>query len=81
VRRVGVSEAASAFQKKHLIEYRWGAIRILDHRGLEAAACSCYSKGAELIVPWRPAPGETRRSVAARRQKDSVRAHSVRRAK
>src|SRR3954471_2974396 len=34
VRRVGVSEAASAFQQQRLIEYRWGAISILDHRGL-----------------------------------------------
>lgn len=42
VRRVGVTEAASALQRRKLIEYTRGHIRILDHRGLQDAACACY---------------------------------------
>jgi CRP-like cAMP-binding protein len=42
VRRVGVTEAAGALQRRKLIEYSRGQIRILDHRGLQDAACACY---------------------------------------
>ena len=42
VRRVGVTNAARALQKRKLIAYSRGEIRILDRRGLEGAACSCY---------------------------------------
>ena len=42
VRRVGVTEAAGALQRKKLIEYNRGVIHILDDRGLEAACCTCY---------------------------------------
>ena len=42
VRRVGVTKAARALQKRGLIEYSRGHIRIIDSHGLEAAACSCY---------------------------------------
>jgi PAS domain S-box-containing protein len=42
VRRVGVSAAAAALQQLRLIGYSRGRIRILDRKGLEAAACVCY---------------------------------------
>jgi CRP-like cAMP-binding protein len=42
VQRVGVTKAAGQLQKRKLIEYSRGKIRIVDRRGLEAASCSCY---------------------------------------
>lgn len=42
VRRVGVTIAASDFQKHGLIEYHRGELKVLDRLGLERAACRCY---------------------------------------
>jgi CRP-like cAMP-binding protein len=42
IRRVGVTNAASALQKRKLISYSRGNIRILHRKRLEAAACTCY---------------------------------------
>jgi len=42
IRRVGITNAASALQRRKLISYSRGNIRILDRKGLRAAACECY---------------------------------------
>jgi CRP-like cAMP-binding protein len=42
VRRVGITVAASRFQRSGLIAYHRGDVTVLDRDGLEAAACSCY---------------------------------------
>jgi hypothetical protein len=42
VRRVGITEAASALQKLKLIRYSRGLVTVLDRKGLERASCSCY---------------------------------------
>jgi CRP-like cAMP-binding protein len=43
VRRVGITSAASALQRRQLIQYHRGNLAILDGRGLERAACACYA--------------------------------------
>lgn len=42
VRRVGITNAAGNLQRRRLIKYHRGELRVLDRKGLEAAACSCY---------------------------------------
>jgi CRP-like cAMP-binding protein len=42
LRRVGVTEAASALKHRKLIDYTRGKLRILDVPGLRQASCSCY---------------------------------------
>ncbi len=44
VRRVNVTNAARALQKRKLIIYSRGSIDIIDDKGLEASACSCYAR-------------------------------------
>jgi CRP-like cAMP-binding protein len=42
VRRATVTQAASELQRRGLIEYRRGHVRIADREGLVDAACECY---------------------------------------
>jgi CRP-like cAMP-binding protein len=44
VRRVGITVAAGNLQRSGCITYSRGRIRILDSRGLAAAACECYPR-------------------------------------
>jgi PAS domain S-box-containing protein len=48
VRRVGVSLAAGALQRRKLITYTRGKIGILDRKGLKAASCGCYEAVRDL---------------------------------
>lgn len=52
VRRATVNEAAGPLQRRKLITYTHGKIRIVDRKGLEAAACGCYTPIA-LNAPLR----------------------------
>lgn len=47
VRRVGVTIAAGSLQRKHLISYSRGKVKIHDNVGLEAMSCSCYQTNKE----------------------------------
>lgn len=43
VRRVGITKAATALQRRKLISYHRGNITVLDREGLLNAACVCYA--------------------------------------
>lgn len=41
--RPSVSLAAGALQRKHIIEYSHGSVKVLNRKKLENSACECYS--------------------------------------
>jgi CRP-like cAMP-binding protein len=44
VRRVGITNAATAFKQNKLVRYSRGNLAIINGPGLEAVACSCYTR-------------------------------------
>jgi Crp-like helix-turn-helix domain len=56
VSRSSVSLAAGALQKRGLIHYLRGRIRILNREGLEGAVCECYQAISRAIGYFLP-PG------------------------
>lgn len=47
VRRVGITAAASALQRRGLIEYHRGDVTVLDPVRLNSLACSCYAANCQ----------------------------------
>jgi CRP-like cAMP-binding protein len=56
VRRAGVTETASQFQRSGLIRYSRGRLTIIDRAGLEARACECYFRRPSAIRMGTAAP-------------------------
>jgi len=54
VRRVGITAAAGNLQRRGLIRYQRGRITVLNRRGLEAAACSCYAADQQTYLSLLP---------------------------
>nr|WP_246301729.1 Crp/Fnr family transcriptional regulator [Granulicella arctica] len=48
--RTTVSAVAADLQRKGLIEYSRGHVRILDRKGLESAVCECYGVTRDLLA-------------------------------
>jgi CRP-like cAMP-binding protein len=59
VRRVGVTMAAGALQRRGVIAYQRGVLTVLDRPALEEAACSCHhadQAAYRQLMPKRPEP-------------------------
>lgn len=51
-RRASVTIAAGILQKKKLISYTRGSVKILNRRKLEEAACACYGIVQHQLREW-----------------------------
>jgi hypothetical protein len=40
--RSSVTEAAGVLQRKRVIEYTRGSVRVINRKGLERSSCECY---------------------------------------
>jgi len=56
-RRSSVTVAASILQKADLIHYTRGQVNIVNAKGLEAAACECYSAMLRQSTKWKEESG------------------------
>jgi CRP-like cAMP-binding protein len=73
VRRVGVTRAARELSSRRLVSYIRGSINILDVRGLENAACSCYASTKEAYTRFmRPNRRGTRPISTCQANQDSA---------
>jgi CRP-like cAMP-binding protein len=61
-RRASVTDAAGALQKRGLIAYRRGNVKINDRHRLEEASCECYEVMARQLDRWNKEIG-SRQSV------------------
>jgi CRP-like cAMP-binding protein len=59
VRRVGITQAATALYERGLISYIRGEIAILDGVGLERASCGCYGRGKTIYEKAMRLPRRT----------------------
>jgi CRP-like cAMP-binding protein len=54
VRRVGITTAAVALQRRAVIAYVRGEVTILNRKSLEAAACTCYAADRRSYAKFLP---------------------------
>ena len=55
--RPSVSLAAGVLQKKHLIQYRRGSVKITNRKKLEKFTCECYAVVQEYAGDKKQSPG------------------------
>ena len=70
VRRVGVTSAASALQRRELIRYSRGDVSIWTCGNSRSAACPCYSIDKKIYARILPEGVAIRRSIPTRQGPD-----------